>query len=150
MKKGYKMRKVVSSRHARDGEYHEVLETSMREGKCPFCPENFKYHKNPILRKDGNWFITKISWPYENTAFHFIIIGEEHKEHFEELSQRDLISVRGLASWAITKFEIKGGALTIRFGDTEYSGATVCHLHFHLISPQVEEKQTKAVNFPIG
>ena len=46
----------------------------------------------------------------------------------------------------LKKYNIKGGVLALRFGDTAYTGATVCHLHFHLIVP----KKSQTVNFPIG
>jgi len=137
---------VVNPRFARSGEYADVIAQIEQEGKCPFCPENFKYHKNPILKEDGSWFITESSWPYENIEHHFIIIGKEHKEDFSELSQGDMVSVYSLVKWVIGEFGLKGGALTHRFGETEITGASVCHLHFQLIVP----KRGKTVNFPVG
>ena len=57
-----------------------------------------------------------------------------------------------LANFAIKKYKIKGGALAMRFGDTNYTGASVAHLHFHIISPKINKKtgRAKTVNFPIG
>lgn len=139
-------KKVVDPTNARDGEYKEVIAKIMAEGKCPFCPDNFNYHKEPILRTEGIWFITKASWPYENVEHHFLIIGKVHNESLQQLSGRDMHAVLLLAQYVAHKFKIEGGALTLRFGNTEYTGATVCHLHFHLIVP----KKGKTVNFPIG
>jgi len=146
------MKKVVNKTYAKGkGEYEKVISSIEEKGKCPFCPKNFKYHKEPILKKENNWILTKNSWPYENAEHHFIIIGEKHKEDFSELTEIDLNSVKKLANWAIKKFKIKGGALTIRFGDTDHTGATVCHLHFHLISPKINKNgKAQTVYFPIG
>jgi len=146
------MKKVVNKRFAEGkGEYENVISSIEEKGKCPFCPDNFKYHKEPILKKEGAWFITKNSWPYKNAEFHFLIIGERHMENFDELGDDDFKSVKNLVNWANKEFNIKGGALTIRFGDTDHTGATVCHLHFHLISPELDEnKKSKPVSFPIG
>lgn len=138
--------KVVDPRFAKSKEYGGVIEKIASEGKCPFCPDNFKYHKNEILKKYGGWFITRSSWPYENTQEHFLIIGESHREHISDLDSEDMIEVDFLAKWATAEFKLKGGVLALRFGATEYTGATVCHLHFHLIIPQ----KSKTVNFPIG
>lgn len=138
--------KVVDPRFAKSEEYGSVIETIANEGKCPFCPDNFKYHKNKILKKYSEWFITRSSWPYENADEHFLIIGENHKEHISDLDSRDMIEVNFLAKWAVAEFKLEGGVLALRFGATEYTGATVCHLHFHLIIPQ----KSKTVNFPIG
>jgi len=146
------MKKVVNKTFAMGkGEYEEVISSIEKKGKCPFCPDNFKYHKEPILKTEKDWFITKNSWPYKNAEYHFIIIGKKHKENFSQLNETDFGSVKKLTNWAIKKYKIKGGALTIRFGDTDHTGATVCHLHFHLISPELDKKhQGKTVFFPIG
>ena len=138
--------RVVSPEFAKDEEYKGVLNTILMEGKCPFCPENFKYHKHPILFRIGEWQITRISWPYKNTRDHFLLLGDTHKEDLLALTDNDFASVRQLAAWAITEFDLPGGALTHRFGDSLYTGATVRHLHFHLVVP----KLGKTVNFPIG
>ena len=146
------MKKVVNKKYAKGkGEYENVISSIEEKGKCPFCPDNFKYHKEPILKSEGGWFITKNSWPYENTEYHFVIIGKKHKENFLELEDSDFKAVKSLVNWAIKEFNIKGGAITMRFGDTDHTGATVCHLHFHLISPKLDtENKAKTVYFPIG
>ena len=145
-------KKVVDKRFAKSKEYANVISEIESIGKCPFCSDNFKYHKNPILKSYGAWFISKTSWPYKNSKHHFIIIGKKHKESFLELTEKDFKSVKHLTNWVIKKFKIKGGALAMRFGDTTFTGATVCHIHFHLISPEKDKKSKKAktVNFPIG
>ncbi|MDP2946340.1 MAG: HIT domain-containing protein [bacterium] len=144
--------KVVNKKFAEGKkDYLKIIKTIEAEGKCPFCQDNFKYHKNEILKKRRDWFITKNSWPYKNSRYHFLIIGLKHKESLTELNENDFKSVKELANWAIKKFKIKGGALTIRFGDTNLSGSTVYHIHFHLISPKQKNNGiAKTVNFPIG
>mgnify|MGYP001620161054 CR=1 FL=1 len=146
-----KNRKIfVNPRFARKGEYKKVIQSIVADGKCPFCPENFKYHKNPIIKKTKNWFITKSSWPYKNTKYHFLIIGKKHKEKFKDLTLKDFKEIKNLACWTIKKFKIKGGGLTLRFGDTNHTGSTVNHLHFHLIIPKLKSRKSLPVNFPIG
>ncbi len=141
-----KKKKVVNRRFARKGEYDSVLKTIEKRGKCPFCPDNFKYHKNPILKKRCGWFVTKISWPYKNTKHHFIIISDKHRENIQELIGKDMESILYLAKWIVSRYKIRGGGLAMRFGNSLYTGATVCHIHAHLIVP----KRGKTVNFPIG
>ncbi len=146
MIKPVKKKKVANIKYARAGEYRRVIEEIVSKGKCPFCPDNFRYHKNPTIRRNGGWLITKSGWPYENSRHHLIIISKRHVEDLAELTIEDLTAIKELADWAVRRFGIKGGALAIRFGDTDYTGATVCHLHFHLIAPQ----KSKTVNFPVG
>lgn len=144
--------KFVNLENAKKGEYKKILKEIAKTDKCPFCKENLKYHHKPELKRKANWFLTENSWPYENTRYHLIILGDEHKESFSELTKKDLEEVAYLTRWAIKKYNIKGGALTMRFGEIDVTGASVSHLHFHLISPQKDRKtkKVKIVNFPIG
>lgn len=147
-----KRKGVVNKRFAKGkGEYEEVINTIEKKGKCPFCPGQLKYHKNPILKILGGWFITESSWPYQNTEHHFLLINLKHKEDFSEISKKDFESLRSLINWAIKKYKLEGGALALRFGDTNYTGATVSHIHAHLIYPKLgKNKKSETVNFPIG
>ena len=145
--------KVVDPRFARDrGGYKDVINQIAGEAKCPFCPDNFKYHKNPILKRLGRWFITRSTWPYENTQYHFLIMSTAHHEELRELTDSDWLAVLKLAQYAVKKFKLPGGGLAMRFGETTYTGATVCHLHAHLIVPELNEKKgvAKTVWFPVG
>lgn len=146
------IKKFVNIKNARAGEYKKVIEEIATTGKCPFCKENFKYHKKPVYKRKNDWFLTNNSWPYENAENHLIVLGDAHKEDFSELTKKDLESVAFLTNWAIKKWDIKGGAITMRFGDTNYTGASVNHIHFHIISPKIDKKTKHAriVNFPIG
>ena len=145
-------REFVNINNARRGEYKKVIEKIAKTGKCPFCKENFKYHKKPIFKQKGDWFLTGVSWPYKNTRYHLMILGEKHQENFSELKKEDLEAIFYLVRFAIKKYKIRGGALAARFGDSNLTGASVSHLHFHLISPEINKKtrRAKTVNFPIG
>lgn len=142
----------VEPQFAKSEQYRETLETIKRTGRCPFCKQNFKYHKNSILKEEKDWFITKNSWPYKNTKHHFIIISKKHKQIFKELSFPDFKQVYNLANWVIEEYKIKGGALALRFGSSIYTGSTVSHLHFHLIVPLAKKGQEgeDPVCFSIG
>lgn len=146
------MAKVVDPRFAKTGEYKDVIKTIESKGKCPFCPDNFKYHKEPILKEGKDWFITRNSWPYKGAAHHFIVISRTHKEQLDKLKPADWAEISSLIDWAVKKYKITGGAMAMRFGETTFTGATVCHLHAHLIVPEIDSKTgtAKTVNFPIG
>lgn len=142
----------IVKRFAKSKNYKKTLENIIATEKCPFCPDNFKYHKKPILKKYKGWLVTQNSWPYKNTRYHFVFIPKKHKEKFSDLSAQDLETVRHLVNWITGKYKIKGGGLTLRFGEQNYTGATVIHLHFHLIVPKLNPKSklAKTINFPIG
>ncbi len=145
-----KHKPLVDTKFARGKMYKKVIKEIASEKVCPFCPETFKWHTKPILKYVGDWFITENFNPYKSTEFHFLIISKRHNENFSDLSQIDWKSVSSLCNWAIKEYKIKGGGLTMRFGDTHYTGATIKHIHFHLISPKNVKGKVKPVYFPIG
>ncbi|MDD5341217.1 MAG: HIT domain-containing protein [Patescibacteria group bacterium] len=142
----------VALQFAKNKGYKKILEDIISTEKCPFCPDNFKYHKKPILKDYQGWLATQNSWPYPGTLRHFIIISKKHKNKFSDLSAKDFLAVQALVNWLIKKYKIKGGGLTLRFGEQIYTGATVSHLHFHLIQPKLKlnSKKAKTIWFAIG
>lgn len=144
----------VDPRNARADGYREIIADIASQRVCPFCPDELlsgKWHTKPILRRSDTWLITENTHPYPNSQLHLLMIGEQHKEFLSELTTRDLRSVLNLTNWAVIKFNIKGGGLIMRFGDTLYTGATVKHLHAHLIVPVLGANgRAIPVSFPIG
>ncbi|MCX6745750.1 MAG: hypothetical protein NTX00_01900 [Candidatus Parcubacteria bacterium] len=142
----------IEKRNAKTKEYRRTLEAIIKTNKCPFCPDNFKYHNKPILKQYQGWLATSNSWPYKNTRYHFVLIPIKHKINFSDLTNQDFQAVKYLVNWLNKKYKIKGGGLTLRFGEQNLTGATVRHLHFQLIVPQLKPKSKTAtvVNFPIG
>ena len=145
-------RKIVFPDCAGTEEYRKVLEEIQASGKCPFCPENFfLHHERPIIAEYNNWFITENNWPYPKALGHFLIIGREHKGELSELTGDDMAAVNHLSDIVIQEKNFEGGGLMLRFGDGKLSGATVAHLHFHLIIPERKENGLgETIWFPIG
>lgn len=142
----------VQAQFAKSRDYRRVLATIEGTRHCPFCKENFKYHRQPILKRSGGWIATLNSWPYKGTRIHGLLIAEAHKERFEELAPKDFSAVSRLTRWLIRRYRIRGGGLLLRFGDPRYTGATVRHLHFQIIEPvrAARSGKVKTVYFPIG
>lgn len=152
------MKRLVDARYARTPEYRKVIEQIQKDKKCPFCPRNFRYHNRKILKKIGKWIITRNFNPYPGTRHHFILIGDKHKTKAGHLTAKDFAEIGYLVQWTEREFKIQGGALAMRFGNSRYTGATVTHLHCHLIVPKLEyrkvgkkkQRLARVVSFPIG
>ena len=142
---------VVDPTNARTPVYARTLAEIKEAGLCPFCPENFRWHPHEITFHEGGWRLTPNVHPYENTKHHFLIIPDRHYTGIWDIASLDWQVVRDLALKAGSRFGFKGGGLMLRYGDTKLSGATVVHLHFHLIVPKVDEAGSALpVYFPIG
>lgn len=146
------MNEIVNLESARTEEYRKVLEQIVKDGKCPFCEENFRYHNEPILWTCGDWFITRNRYSYKEAEMAFLILNtKKHTEKYSELGPKDHLAIEMLISWAVKEFGILGGGIAMRFGEPKFTGATVRHLHAHLIVPKIGENgKSIPVNFPIG
>lgn len=142
----------VDQRHAKSSQYAQDLTEIQAQGVCPLCPDVFpgKWHTNPVLNTIGSWLITRNMHPYAGASEHFLLVGKEHKQEISKLTAQDFFEVLSLAQWATAEFNLPGALLAIRFGESKYTGATVTHIHAHLIVPGEVKGKIQVVNFPIG
>jgi diadenosine tetraphosphate (Ap4A) HIT family hydrolase len=145
-------KKLVDLDNARYDDQREIMQKIQEEGYCPFCIENYLKNNDAILEKGKYWYFVKNKWPYENTKQHFMFITNEHVEAFAELSPEASAELMNMAAKAIEKYKIPGGALALRFGDTDYSAGSVQHMHAQLIHPDVHKPgySDKPVRLKIG
>jgi diadenosine tetraphosphate (Ap4A) HIT family hydrolase len=145
----------VDSSNARTEDYRQQLIEIEAAGVCPFCRGNFRWHPHPILKEvpgPSGWFITRVRDNYPNARLHFLVVCNRHVEHVLELTPEDWANLGQLITWACQAFDLEGGGLALRFGPTKKTGASVQHLHAHLIDPELDSEtdRAKVVNFPFG
>ena len=143
----------VNFENARYNDQVAVMAQSEKDGVCPFCLEQIaKYHQEPIEWEGKYWIVTKNAWPYVHTKTHLMAISKEHYEDVRSLVPEAAAELFQALNWAIETYQIPGGALALRFGDTEYSAASVKHLHAHIIHSDIHHPDyaKKPVKFKIG
>lgn len=144
----------VNLDNARNTEQRAVMEVTLEGNFCPFCPENFtKAQLMPIIKQGEYWRIRKNYWPYENTLVHLLIIHNEHAKKLSDISAEAAQELFQLAQWAEKEYQIAGGAMGLRFGDIRVNGATVNHLHAHLMSAKITDRNNPKywpVRFRVG
>ena len=134
-----------------DDKYKNVIENIKNAKVCPFCPDQLtNYHKNPILKENEHWLITRNMYPYKNTKEHFLLIHKQHIQSPQEMSDQAKKDLFDLLLWANNEFKIPGGTFFMRFGDTKYTGASVSHLHAQLVSSDPMHKDYEPVVARIG
>lgn len=144
--------------NAREGEQIEVMKKILSEGHCPFCKEQLDlYHKKPILKETKNWVLTENQWPYKKTKKHLLVILKNHSSNLNDVPEGAFEEIGELFKWAEKEFKMIGGAwgfgsaIASRFGNPEFSGATVSHIHAQIIFPDVEDlEENESVVFYIG
>ncbi|MCX6788111.1 MAG: HIT domain-containing protein [Candidatus Kaiserbacteria bacterium] len=136
---------------AKRGNYTQTLDAIVEGGFCPFCEEHLsKHHRRPILYKSRYWLVTENAWPYKGSRFHFLFIARPHIEAMEDMSSAMWTDLQKLYRKLVKENSIRGGTLMIRSGDTKATGASVNHLHAHLIVGVPRTKNTKSIEALVG
>lgn len=148
------LRSFVNLNNARVKEQRTIMEIIEKEEFCPFCPEHYsKSRLMPIIKQGQYWHIRKNRWPYKNTRVHLLIIHNTHAERLSDVNPEAAKELLELTQWAENEYEILGGGLCLRFGDINVNGGTVLHLHFHIITAEIIDKEDpkyQKVRFKVG
>jgi diadenosine tetraphosphate (Ap4A) HIT family hydrolase len=138
--------------NTRTEEQIALMKKVSQDGVCPFCVENFKkYHPKPILKETDYWFFTENMSPYKGTKYHFIFVYKvAHVSTPEKISPEATVDLFTLINSAITEYAFPGGAFFMRFGDHDYTGGSVEHLHAHLVLGDRDEPNHEAVKVKLG
>ena len=132
-------------------DYEQVLRDIIAAGFCPFCEEHFfKHHRKPIEVVTKHWLVTENTWPYKGSRFHFLFIARTHVEKTEGLSPAAWADLQTQYRALVKRYRIKGATLFIRSGDMEMTGATVTHIHAHLVGGGRRTKNPKPIKALIG
>ncbi len=146
-----KKKDLIAIGNSRNDRQRQVMERIGERAECPFCEENLrKYHKRKILKRGKYWTLTPNQWPYDHTKHHLIAIARKHVETLDDLPKAAFAELLDLFRWAERKYRLDYGAIAMRFGDVRGTGATVLHLHAHLIVGDPDAPGYEAVRFKMG
>ncbi len=121
------------------GVYGDVIRDIAKDGVCPFCSESLsKYHNKPLAEKRF-WWVTDSRYPYSPVHHHCLIIHKEHITHIDELSSEAWSELNEILKQETQVRKIAGGTLMLRFGETCFTGASVSHLHAHLVQSNPDD-----------
>lgn len=154
------MSEFVDTTYASDrAGYLDELESIGRANFCPFCPgylDTRPEEEKLVLHRVGGWLIKFNKYPHPNSARypdhtageqargHFVLVGDKHKTEVTQLDGEDWRDISELLAWVHKEFAIKGCGVTMRSGETKYTGATVQHLHLQLYVPELDMRTGKA------
>jgi ATP adenylyltransferase len=103
-------------------------------GLCLFCPEGLRWHaRQRILWETSHWTVMPNEFPYRGTSLHLLLVPHEHANDILDLgsaSQRDFWNALAMIR---ERFDLKHYGLGIRNGDCRFTGATVTHVHAHVL-----------------
>ena len=115
------------------------MDRSKNDGVCPFCHDFcgnniLKYHTKPILKKTKWWAVTENFEPYSGAKIHLLLVYRaEHVTMPSEIPTEGWANLGLVVEWVIREFKLPAGGFFFRFGDTDYTGATISHFHAQII-----------------
>lgn len=122
---------------ARSPEQEAQYKAIHEAGVCPFCPEHYRefdYQEDPISESE-HWYTIANMKPYDYTSLHNVIIARRHLLSPDELTNEEWLDLKHNLDREIRTRKLGYGALGMRFGDPVMTGASVRHLHMHLVVP---------------
>lgn len=122
-----------------------------KQGICPFCQKHLsKTHANPVEMNGEYWVVTKNDYPYNGTKIHYLLIHKKHISKISQISPKASIELIRLIKKICRKHSVLGETLVMRSGDTSYTGASIEHLHAHVISGAKQNKKAEILTTTIG
>lgn len=145
------MNKHINSINSRRGSYAKLLKKIDKDGVCPLCPKHLpNYHKKPIIKESKYWLLTENQNPYEGLQLHLLAIHKKHKVNLTDLNNSDFTDLFNLFKWAAKFNKLPAGTILMRFGDGNYNGASVNHLHAHLMMGGRYKKGKSKIKVKVG
>lgn len=127
--------------NARSKEQYIEMVQLEKDGICIFCPEHVtKEGKKFIILSNDNWVLVKNDYPYPGTKYHYLMLPKDHVSMMTELEPSAQSDFWELLDQAVHMFTLTYWGLASRNGDPMYTGATIRHLHFHLIVADPDHK----------
>ena len=126
---------IVEPANGRNEEYQNQLNRILESGICPFCAGGETLREQEILRQNKNWWVKENAHPLANTLCHFVITPHRHIESVDAISPEEWLDLQEMRAWLKAQYNFTGDAMYVRSGEPLVTGATVAHLHWHLIVP---------------
>ncbi|MCK9345192.1 MAG: hypothetical protein M0P64_03700 [Candidatus Pacebacteria bacterium] len=141
------MKPLVNISHAR--EKKDVYEKIIKDEACPFCVdfskkrESFVYHNKPALVQGKHWVVTENFNPYKGAKHHLMFVHRRHIVSFTELTPAALKEFLDITKKLEKDLSLPAGVFLFRFGDTDYTGGSVSHLHAHYVLGTKKRKDSE-------
>jgi len=126
---------IVEPANGRNEEYKAQLERILESGICPFCQNGETLKEQLILRSNQSWWIKENAHPLAHTLYHFVITPNRHIESVDDITSAEWEDLKEMRAWVKQNYPANGDAMYVRSGEPLVTGATVTHLHYHMIVP---------------
>ena len=120
-------------RNSRSTAQREHMENTVGKGVCPFC--QIDPELNHIIMAGKFWNVWHNPFPYRYRRNHMILALKEHIVDVREMTSEMWAELGDLVKQVTRELGIEAGAVVMRFGDSQFTGSTLQHLHVHIDEP---------------
>lgn len=126
--------------NARTDEQRAEMARLDAAGICLFCPEHLASHpQQRILLSTRHWTATPNEYPYAGTSRHILLVPHQHASDLLELSDEVRADFWVALAAVAEAIGLHHYGLGIRNGDCRFTGATIQHVHAHVLVGSDEE-----------
>jgi ATP adenylyltransferase len=120
--------------NARTDEQRAEMARLDAAGICLFCPEQLASHpRQRILLSTRHWTATPNEYPYAGTSLHILLVPHQHVGDLLELGDEVRADFWVALAAVAEASGVHHYGLGIRNGDCRFTGATVRHVHAHVL-----------------
>jgi len=138
--------------NARTDEQRAEMAKLDAAGICLFCPEYLaRQEEQRIVLSTRHWTVTPNRFPYTGTSLHMLLIPDQHAPGLLELSDEVRADFWVALAAVAEASELRYYGLGVRNGDCRFTGATVEHVHAHvLVGPEDDSAPAVRMRFSAG
>lgn len=120
--------------HARTPEQLAEMRRLDAAGVCLFCPEHLGSHpRQRVLFGTRHWTATLNEFPYPGTSLHLLLVPHQHAADLLELGDEARADLWVALATAVEREGLSYYGLGVRNGDCRFTGATIRHVHAHVL-----------------
>lgn len=120
--------------HTRTPEQLAEMRRLDAAGICLFCPEHLGSHpRQQVLFSTRHWTATLNEFPYPGTSLHLLLVPHQHAADLLELGDDARGDFWVALATAVEEHGLTYYGLGIRNGDCRFTGATIRHVHAHMM-----------------
>ena len=104
------------------------------EGVCLFCPEGLsRQTRQQILFQTRHWTVTPNAFPYPGTVLHLLLVPQQHAADLLDLDEDVRQDFWTALAQVRSRCDLGYYGLGVRNGDCRFTGATIRHVHAHVL-----------------
>lgn len=109
-------------------------------GICIFCPAELDRDPHQrVVHRNEHWTVTPNKFPYRGTRLHLLLVPYAHVADLIDLDPDAQAAFWDALAWVRKEYGVTSYGLGARNGDGRFTGATIEHVHVHVLVGDVDD-----------